>query len=121
MFQIDVHLWCKQYKPYSKDRFLYIIINCTHNDTSFTARVCWKVMFSYCLCVSWTPDSFAMTNLWYLYGHQAQGHLKVKVILRSKSFQHQIASVWISITKRAMKLRLNVFFLSHALVYDDIY
>ena len=31
----------------------------------------------------WIPNSFAVTVLWYEYGHQGQGHLKVKVIPKS--------------------------------------
>ena len=31
----------------------------------------------------WTSNSFVVTNLWYYYGHQGQGHPKVKLIPES--------------------------------------
>ena len=55
----------------------------------------------------WTPNSFAVTILWYECSQQ--GHLKVKVILGSGSFQNQSVSVRISISKGMVGLALNTF------------
>ena len=87
----------------------YLAPICNSNIV-ITARVCGKVMFSYCLCIcsgyrfwmprhrnfkvtlvklaSWT-NLFAMTSLWYWCFHKGQGHIKVTVILRLRSFWNQ--------------------------------
>ena len=41
-----------------------------------------------------------------LAGHQGQGHLKVKVIVSSRSFLSQIVSVWTFMMKWMVGLRL---------------
>ena len=51
-----------------------------------------------------------MANLWYQFKYQGQGH-QGQTILRSRSFQNQIVSVWISIPKRAVGFRSNAFLL----------
>ena len=53
-----------------------------------------------------TPNSLIMINIWYKDGHQGQGVFKVKVIVSSRSFLSQTVSVWTSIMKRAVGLRL---------------
>ena len=55
----------------------------------------------------WTPYLFTVTILCYEYGHKDHGHHKV--ISRSRSFQNQIGSVPISISKRTLGLRPNAF------------
>ena len=63
----------------------------------FAACVCEKVMFSYCLCVCQSVWVLTFECIVLLYPPYCINVItKVKVILRLRSIQNQIASVWIS-------------------------
>ena len=67
-----------------------MLVDLDHIDVNFEYQGHWfkvKVIL---------VNSFGMTYLCHLYGHQ------VKVISKSRSFMSQIVSVLISITKRAV-------------------
>ena len=65
------------------------------------SRSLWEMGFLDC----WTPNSYAMINLWYKYNHQGQDHFVIKVI------QELNCKCWISIPKRAVDFRSNAFLL----------
>ena len=46
--------------------------------------------------------------------YQGECYLKVKVILRSRSFQNQMANIWISIPKRTVGLRPSAFLFNNS-------
>ena len=52
------------------------------------------------------------------YGHQGQGYLKVKMILRSRSLHNRIVSVWISIPKQAVGFQPNAFLFTYRSLWD---